>query len=164
MLDGWLADLEASEYATWQDLREYAEAINGPAGRTVLRLVEPIHARADRAMTALVVALQLANVVRDVGEDRRLGRIYLTTEDLRRHHGSVDELRSARPTPQLRRLIRFEVQRARELFVGGIEVTELTHPRCRPFVWAVIEHRRVILTQVERRGYDVFTRPATLGA
>jgi phytoene synthase len=164
MLDGWRADLEVSEYATWQELREYAEAINGPAGRMVLRLVEPIHPRADHAMTELVVALQLANVVRDVGEDMRLGRIYLPAEDLRCHDVTLDELRAARPTPRLRRLIRFEVQRARELFARGVEVTELIHPRCRPFVWAVIEHHRVMLTEVERRGYDVFTRPTTLGA
>ncbi|WP_051813739.1 phytoene/squalene synthase family protein [Streptomyces sp. NRRL S-340] len=163
MLAAWLRDLEVSEYATWQELRDYSEAINGPPGRMILRLVEAVDARADRAMTELVVALQLANVVRDVGEDIRLGRIYLPTEDLRRFGVTPDELRAARITPRLRRLIRFEVQRARALFACGMEVTELIRPRCRPFVWAVIERNLATLAQVERHGYDIFARPTTLG-
>ncbi|MET7570711.1 phytoene/squalene synthase family protein [Streptomyces sp. NPDC005492] len=163
MLDGWLADLEVREYATWQELREYAEGICGSFGRMVLRVMEPTHARADQAMDELGVALQLANIVRDVAEDLRRGWIYLPAEDLRRFGVTHDELRAARPTPRLRGLIRFEVQRARELFARGVEVAELVHPRCEPFVWAVVEHYRVMLTQVERQGYDVFTRPTALG-
>lgn len=164
MLAGWLADLEVSEYATWHELRGYIEMIDGPVGRMVLRLVEPIRAQADDAMAELVVALQLTNFVRDIAEDIRMGRVYLPTEDLQRYNVTVDDLRTTRPTPRLRRLVRFEVQRARELFARGVEVTELIHPRCRPFVWAVIENHRILLAEVERRGYDVFTRPVTLGA
>ncbi|MGD3112919.1 phytoene/squalene synthase family protein [Streptomyces sp. YGL11-2] len=163
MLAGWLADLEVSRYATWQELRSYIEAILGPFGRMVLRLIEPISAQADDAMAELVVALQLTNFVRDIGEDIHMGRVYLPAEDLQRYNVTVDELRAARPTPQLRGLVRFEVQRARELFARGVEVAELVHPRCRPFVWAVIEHHRILLAEVERRGYDVFTRPVSLG-
>jgi squalene synthase HpnC len=109
-------DQRISEYATWEDLREYCRHSADPVGRLVLGLllldrdVELVAASDD-----VCTGLQLVNFLQDVPRDLELGRIYLPLEDRRR----FDVTALDHPSPELVDLLRFEAARARDLLAAG---------------------------------------------
>jgi phytoene synthase len=164
MLAGFRVDLTVSEYAAWGDLRSYIHAIDGTAGRMFLKVLEPVDPRAEEVTTALEEAVQLTGMPRDVVEDVRTDRVYPPAEDLKRFGVTQDDLHAVKATPQLRGLVAFEVHRARELFTNGVEVLSMVRPGSRPCLWAITEIHRTLLTEIERRDYDVFARRVALSA
>src|SRR4051795_6701436 len=104
--------------ATWDELITYMDGSAGTVGRIMAALLGvPAHHHAD--LGRLGVAFQLANFIRDVGEDRELDRIYLPAEDRARFGVSEDDLTAPRTNPRTRALIAHEVARARSLFAAA---------------------------------------------
>src|SRR5919108_669444 len=104
----------------------------------------------------LGLALQLTNIVRDVGVDLARGRVYLPQEDLTRFGCTVDDLRRGRVTPAVRALLAFQCVRARQYFSHSAQALRRTSPRklvAAEIMGAVYQE---ILRRVERSGYDVF--------
>jgi phytoene/squalene synthetase len=114
---------------------------------------------ADRVCTAL----QLAEHWQDVGEDLARGRVYLPLEDLARFGVDEDALRTGRRTEGFRRLMAFEVERARELLADGIPLVGSLSGRARLAVAAYVAGGRAALDAVERSGYDVLARSPRAG-
>ncbi|MGI5336358.1 phytoene/squalene synthase family protein [Streptomyces sp. CA-181903] len=162
LLAGLRADLSVRQYATWEDVRRYITGITGAAGRMFLRVLEPVDPRAEEVMVALEEAMQLTDMLRDVVEDARQGRVYLPAEDLQRFGIARNDLRGGPATPQLRRLVRFQVRRAHELFAAGAETIGMIRPDSRPCLWAITETHRTLLAEIEQRDYDVFSRRVAL--
>ena len=109
-------DQRNSEYATWEELREYCRHSADPVGRLVLGLLR-LHDDAElvAASDDVCTGLQLVNFLQDVPRDLALGRIYLPRED--RERFGVTEL--DRPSGELTQLLQFEAERARGLLVRG---------------------------------------------
>jgi phytoene synthase len=148
LVDGGLQDLEQSTYADFADLRGYCEKVAGAVGLACV----PVYGSDDteRAMT-LGIALQLINIIRDVDEDSRLGRVYLPQDELVAFE--VDELA---PSPQFRELMAFEAERARTYLAEGLRLLESLDRRSALCVGTFAGLYRETLDRIEAAGFDVF--------
>ena len=113
-----------------------------------------------RAMLSdhICTALQLANFWQDLSRDCDIGRVYLPEEDCCRFGYSDDDLAARRFTPAFAELMRFEVERTRELFERGRPLIEMLPPDLRIDVELFLRGGLAVLRKIERCGYDVWTR------
>jgi len=158
LIDGVEMDLDRSRYRSFDDLREYCWRVASTVG---LVCIEIFGQRSDRAREYAVnlgIALQLTNILRDVGGDAERGRVYLPQDDLQRFGCTDDDLRAGTVTAKVRDLLAFEAARAREYY--GKAAGLLTGLDARPLVAAEIMSRiyRETLDRIERAGYDVFSQ------
>lgn len=158
---GLVSDLTRERVDTVDELLVYCRRVGGVIGL----LVAPIcgYRGGDRTLAdalALGEAMQLTNIVRDVGEDFARGRIYLPSELLERHGVTVGDLRSGVPSRRYQALLHELVVLADSLYRrgwGGIGKLEGTA------AWAVAFaalNYQAILAKVEKNGYDNLTRRA----
>src|SRR5438067_1128153 len=116
VIDGVAMDLDTTRYETFEALLEYCRRVASAVGLICIRIFGCSSARACDYALNLGVALQLTNILRDVGGDLALGRVYLPQEDLRRFGCTVEDLVASTVTEPLRRLMSFECQRARDFY------------------------------------------------
>jgi phytoene synthase len=114
----------------------------------------------SHAAVALGIANQLTNILRDVGEDRSRGRIYLPQEDLERFGYSEAELLAGTVNDNWRALMRFQLERARMWFARSEAGVRWLAPDARWPVWASLRLYRGILDVIEEHHYDVFNKRA----
>ena len=156
LVGGGLQDIDQSTYADFADLRGYCEKVAGAVGLACV----PIYGSDDteRAMT-LGIALQLINIIRDVDEDRRLGRVYLPQDELTAF--GVEELA---PSPQFRELMAFEAERARAYLAEGLRLLDSLDRRSALCVGTFAGLYRETLDRIEAGGFDVFGEKTRLSA
>jgi phytoene synthase len=148
LIDGCEMDVNGTSYETFDDLVGYCRRVAGSIGQLSLsvfgtRYPESAAPRAE----ALGVALQVTNILRDVVEDRGMGRVYLPREDAARV-GCAPDLSS--PPDTVAALVASEVQPAREWFARGLELLPLLDRRSRGCVAAMAGIYRRILDRIER--------------
>lgn len=158
LIDGVEMDLDRSRYETFEDLREYCWRVASTVG---LICIEIFGQRSDRAREYAVnlgIALQLTNILRDVGSDAEQGRIYLPQEDLRRFGCTDEDLRAGTMTAAVREMMAFEASRATEYYAKAAALRERLDARS--LVAAEIMGRiyHETLRRIERAGYDVFSQ------
>ncbi len=148
LIDGGLQDTEQATYADFAELRGYCEKVAGAVGLACV----PVYGSDDRehAMT-LGVALQLINIIRDVGEDRQLGRVYLPQDEL-----AAFEVEELAPSPQFRELMAFEAERARAHLAEGLRLLDSLDRRSSLCVGTFAGLYRETLDRIEAGGFDVF--------
>ncbi len=170
LLDGVAADLSRSRWETWVELERYCQGVAGSVGEMCAAIFGTAGAQATSATVvgrarALGVAMQLTNILRDVGEDARRGRCYLPIDELARHQLTPDDIFSGRLEPADARwqgMMRVQVERARRWFAAaqpGITILESDAQRCAHA--CAIGYAR-ILDAIERNGYDSLHRRASL--
>ncbi|MBI1899319.1 MAG: phytoene/squalene synthase family protein [Acidobacteria bacterium] len=162
MLDGVSGDLDAREFATFADLRQYCYRVASVVGLVTVHIFGFDSPRALELAETCGVAFQLTNILRDVKEDAGRGRLYLPREDLERFGLTRETLCSA--LPQFRALMQFEVARTRKLYEQSRPLIGMVSPATRPALWALIEIYRRLLDRIERSNYDVLTRRVRLPA
>ena len=147
-------DQRVTVYETWVDLKGYCVHSADPVGRLVLGVL----GRADDSEVVALsddvcTGLQLVNFLQDVPRDLALGRVYLPAEDRRRF--GVEEL--DRPSPELRRLLEFEAERARGLLASGEELgRRLGGGRVGRAVALFARGGLAALEALERADWDIF--------
>jgi phytoene synthase len=109
-------DLRISRYATFEELRVYCYRVASAVGLVSIKIFGYRNARCKEYALELGLALQMTNIIRDVGKDLRSGRIYLPQEDLGRFGYSERELQDRQHNERFVRLMEFEAARAREFF------------------------------------------------
>jgi len=154
LVDGGMQDLETTRYATFDDLRGYCEKVAGAVGVACVAVYGSDDV--ERAMT-LGIALQLINIMRDVGEDLRLGRIYLPQEELERF--GVTELAVS---PEWRELMAFQAARARAHLDEGLRLLDSLDRRSALCVATFAGLYRGQLDRMEANGFDVFSADCRL--
>ena len=112
---------------------------------------------------ALGIANQLTNILRDVGEDRGRGRIYLPQEDLQRFGYSEEDLLAGRLNDAWRQLMAFQLERARDWFARSEAGVRWLSADARWPVWTSLRLYRGILDAIEQLDYDVFQHRAYVG-
>jgi phytoene synthase len=112
----------------------------------------------------LGVALQITNILRDVGEDWGLGRLYLPLEELAAYGLSEADVARDRVDERWRAFMRFQIARNRRLYAEAWPGIALLHKDGRLAVAAAGEFYRAILDDIEAHDYDVFSRRAHLSA
>lgn len=157
-------DLTVARYPTFQDTYDYCYMVASAVGLACLEVFgydEP--PEGVRKLAAdLGIAMQLTNVIRDVREDIERDRIYLPQEDLERFGVSEDQIREGRVDDAWRRLLAFEVDRARDYFQRGAQLAPHVYRGSRICPLALASIYEALLDQVERAGYDVFSRRVSL--
>ena len=156
-------DLTVTEYPTYDDLLDYMEGSAAAIGTMMLPILGSIDPAAAREPARqLGFAFQLTNFIRDVAEDADRGRIYLPGKDLADFGVTPHDLHLGVATGAVRRLIAFEVGRARWHYDRAARGIPLLEPASRPCIWAAYRLYGGILDEVEQAGYDVFVRRATV--
>ena len=156
-------DLTVTRYPTFADLLHYMEGSALPVGRAmtyILGVRQPYTvAETLPYADSLAIAMQLSNFWRDIGEDWRIGRVYLPGEDLARFQVTEADIAAGRITPDFIGLLEFEIERTEAYYRNArIGVRRLATGRVG--VMAGLEVYRAILPGIRRNGYDVFTRRA----
>lgn len=151
-------DQRRQRFETFDDLLGYCDYSATPVGRMVLHVLGYRDERRLRLADATCIGLQLANFWQDVSVDLAKGRVYLPLEDLRRFGCDEDDLRTSRAGPNARRLLRFEVARARECFADGRGLEALVARSVRTDVSLFRRGGEAVLDAIEAAGFDVLVR------
>jgi len=156
VIDGVEMDVDARRYATFEDLREYCLRVASAVGLICLDIFGARDARSRQYAIDLGLALQLTNILRDLGRDLRGGRLYLPLEDLARFGVTEDDLRTGAITGPIRALLDFEARRARDFFARA--AAGMPRPDARRLVAARIMGAIYfdLLERIERSDYNVF--------
>jgi len=155
-------DLTVTEYATYDALYEYVYGSAAVIGLQMVPILEPTQPEAYEHAKDLGVAFQLANFVRDVGEDLERGRVYLPIEDLARFGVSREDLERRVVTPGVRAALKFQIARVRALEESSRAGIAMLHPSSQPCIEAARVLYCGIVDAVEDIDYQVFTERATV--
>ena len=153
-------DLTVSTYANYEALSEY---VYGSAAVIGLEMVPILGALSDDAYESakkLGIAFQLANFIRDVGEDLDRGRIYLPLDELAAHGVTEEMLYKRVLTPEIIAALKFQIARVRQLQAEAAPGIDLLHATSRPCIRAASELYCGIVDEVEVIGYDIFNKRA----
>nr|WP_255603483.1 phytoene/squalene synthase family protein [Oscillochloris sp. ZM17-4] len=161
LLAGMAMDLTMHRYATFADLWLYCYRVASVVGLLSMGVTGAAPGAAPYAIK-IGVALQMTNILRDVGEDARRGRVYLPQEDLERFGLTAEDILNHVYDERYRSLMRFEVERARRLYDESWPGIGLLPPDSRLGVAAAAKFYRGILDNLAAHGYDSFTRRAHL--
>jgi phytoene synthase len=166
LIDGCEMDLTITRYQDWPSLERYCYCVASTVGLVSMHIIglnrAEQHDAAVAKATTLGVALQLTNILRDVGEDLSRGRIYLPQEDLIRFGYSDDDLRQRVIDARFKALMRFQMDRADALYDDGLGGVAYLKADGRLAVAAAAILYRGILGKIHLNDYDVFTRRAHL--
>ena len=158
LVAGGLMDVERTRYESWDELREYCRCVAGAVGLACTAVYGPSdpHA-APRYAEAMGLALQQINIMRDVPEDWRLGRVYLPQDELARFGVVEDDIADARRVPGWRPLMEHQADRAERLLEEGRRLLPLLDRRSAMCVRAFAGIYHGLLEQMRSREYDVFS-------
>jgi phytoene synthase len=159
LIDGGLQDLDQTRYTTFDDLYGYCTKVAGAVGMSCVAVYGSDDV--ERAET-LGVALQLINIIRDVREDWRLGRVYLPQDELSSFGVTEDEIAAGRATDRWRALMTFQSERARAYLQDGLGLLRSLDARSALCVSTFAGIYRATLDRIEERGFDVFDEPPQL--
>lgn len=153
------SDLDRKSIKKFDELERYCYQVASTVGITLCYVFRSASVEALAAARSLGIAMQLTNVVRDVGGDLRLGRVYLPEDELQRFGISKADIhRMASPGADIddryRRLMRFQIERANAYYHAGIAGVALLPLDCRVPILSAARLYQRILRAVERNDYD----------
>jgi phytoene synthase len=153
-------DLTVQEYETYDDLLEYVYGSAAVIGLEMVPVLGFSDIAAFESAKKLGIAFQLANFIRDVGEDLDRGRIYLPIQELAQFGVSREMLEARVLTPQIIEALKFQIARVRRLQVEATPGIQLLDASSRPCIQAASSLYCGIVDEVEKIGYDIFNRRA----
>jgi len=153
-------DLTVSEYQTFDDLMEYVYGSASVIGLQMVPILGALSPDAYPLAEKLGTAFQLANFIRDVGEDLDRGRIYLPIKELESHGVTWEMLNQRVVTPQIRSALKEQIARVRRLQREADAGIHLLEPSSRPCIEAASELYCGIVDEVEKIDYQIFTERA----
>ena len=153
-------DLTVQEYETYDDLLEYVYGSAAVIGLEMVPVLGFSDIAAFESAKKLGIAFQLANFIRDVGEDLDRGRIYLPIQELAQFWVSREMLEARVLTPQIIEALKFQIARVRRLQVEATPGIQLLDASSRPCIQAASSLYCGIVDEVEKIGYDIFNRRA----
>ena len=166
LIAGLRMDLSPRRYATWDELSVYCYRVAGTVGEMASPVLGCRDAAAIPRAIELGIAMQLTNILRDVAEDARLGRLYLPEEDLTAFGCAPEAVLVGRPDGRFADLIAFEIARARALYASAACGLPALSPAGRLTALAGSDLYANILNRIEAQQYDVFrdrARVSTIG-
>ena len=151
-------DQRQHRHPTYEDLLSYCDHSANPVGHLFLYLFGYRDQERQRLADFTCTALQLTNFWQDVRRDFEMGRIYIPQEEMERFECTEDDLASGRCTPGFRRLMAFEVQRARELFHQGMALVDRVEGIVKLDIKLFTLGGLSVLDAIQRQGYDVLRK------
>lgn len=156
LLAGVQMDLHISRYETFEELYVFCYRVAAVVGLMMVPVLGYHHAGAFRYAEKLGVAMQLTNILRDVREDRELGRIYIPREELRRFDCSENHIFEERMTPSFRALMKYQVERALSYYSEAARGIPLLAADARFAIHSASRIYRGILKRLQARDYNPF--------
>jgi phytoene synthase len=168
LIDGCEMDLTVTRYRAFDDLAKYCYCVASTVGLISMHILgvngdDPeLFERSRTPAIDLGIALQLTNILRDVGEDLARGRIYLPQEDLQRFDYTEDDLHNRVIDERFRALMQFEIDRASELYARSLPAIANLSQDSRLALGAAALLYRGILDRIVENDFDVFHKRAHL--
>ena len=145
------------QYETFDELYDYCYHVASVVGLTCIRIFGYRDPRAEKLAEQTGVAFQLTNIIRDVQEDARLGRVYLPREDFARFGLDPHVVTNGSASESLRPVLEFEALRARGFYRAADDLLPLIDEDSQPALWTLVEIYRRLLERIIARNYDVFS-------
>jgi phytoene synthase len=158
VLDGVIADLGPVRFATFADLYPYCWRVASAVGLACIHIWGFRDERALAPAEAAGIAFQLTNILRDLGEDRERGRLYLPLDELERFGCRPPAEWSGHGDPAFRAFMQFQIARARDYYAQAEPLFEQLRPPGRAVFRAMRDTYRGLLDAIEAADGDVFTR------
>lgn len=162
LIAGIRSDLQPEPFETWDDLRHYCYCVAGTVGLLTAPVLGCSRESALPCAVELGIAMQLTNILRDVGEDARQQRVYLPLADLAAFGCTPESLLAGRPAGRFQELMAFEIARARSLYVSARPGIAALSPAGQMTTLAASRLYASILTRIEELDYDVLSTRATV--
>jgi phytoene synthase len=163
LIDGVARDLSQVRYQTFDELATYCYGVASTVGLMSMYIVGFQSNEAVPYAIKLGVALQMTNILRDVGEDYHNGRLYLPREELAFYGIQEADIADGRITESWRQFMKFQIERTRQLYEESWMGVRMLEPEGQFSIGAASVFYQGILDEIERNGYDVFTQRASLG-
>jgi phytoene synthase len=163
LIDGIARDLAQSRYQTFADLTEYCYGVASTVGLMVMHIIGFQSASAVPYAIKLGVALQLTNILRDVGADWQTGRLYLPQDELAHFGVTESDIARGNVSQRWRLLMRHQIQRTRQLYHEAEPGIALLEKEGRFAIQSAAGLYQAILDDIEAHDYDVFRRRAHVG-
>jgi phytoene synthase len=164
LIRGMEMDLGKTRYATFEELRNYCMLVASSVGLMCRQIFGYLNDSTREYAINLGIALQLTNILRDIKEDSRRGRIYLPLEDLRRFGCTEEDLLACRYTPEFVTMMRFECDRASRYFDMARDALRNEDKRfffAARIMWSIYAHT---LQRIKRSNYNVFERRISISS
>lgn len=160
LLEGVRMDLDKRRYANFDELKLYCYRVASTVGLMASDVIGFEDSRALEYAINLGIAMQLTNILRDVGEDAAKGRIYIPQDELQEYGYSEEELLRGEINPRFVQLMQFQIARARHYYEQAIPGIEYLDKKCRFSISLAASLYSQILGRIEHNKYDVFTKRA----
>lgn len=162
LIEGVARDLQQIRYETFADLANYSYGVASTVGLMAMHIIGFSGSEAIPYAVRLGVALQLTNILRDVGEDWRAGRLYLPQEEIRQFELCEEDIGQCCLDGRWQAFMDFQVERARKLYDESWEGIQMLNPDGRFAIAAAADLYRAILDDIQAHHCDVFSRRARI--
>jgi phytoene synthase len=156
VIEGVEMDLDLKGFETFAELSRYCYHVAGAVGLCCIHVWGFEGPEALPLAVDCGTAFQLTNILRDLGEDAAMGRVYLPAEDLKRFGYQTADIVAHCRDERFRELMAFQVARAREFYARAHLLFPLLKPSGRPIYRAMLRIYHGLLDEIERRDFDVF--------
>ncbi len=163
LIEGVARDLSQTRYTDFSQLAEYCYGVASTVGLMSMHIIGFAGSEAVPYAVKMGVALQMTNILRDVGEDWQHGRVYLPQNELAQFGIADNDLAAGRVDNRWRRLMRFQIERTHRLYDDSWPGIALLHRDGQFSIAAAADLYRAILGAIEANGCDVFRRRAHIG-
>ena len=162
IIDGMEMDLDRVRYTDFDGLKKYCWHVASAVGILAAHIFGLKNPQTEKYAEKLGLAFQMTNIIRDVGEDLKIGRIYLPADELKQFNVSEEDLKNARYTPEFRELMQFQAQRALSLYDEAFALLpEEDRPSQRPGLMMASIYRELLL-QIQKKDFPVLTEHVSL--
>ncbi len=162
LIDGVCMDLTKNRYENFDELYSYSYKVASVVGMMVSEIFGYDNSKALKHAEELGIAMQLTNILRDVGEDLNRDRIYLPKDEMRRFGITEEQVKKGLVDDAFRDFMRFQIDRAHCYYQKACYgIPMLSRDSRLPVILAQMNYRR-ILTKIEKNDYDVFSKRAYL--
>jgi phytoene synthase len=162
VLEGMAMDLRQNRYLDYPALERYCHNVAGVVGELSAGIFGASEERTFEYARRLGLALQLTNIIRDVGEDARRGRVYLPLDELQRHGVTVADLLAGRYADGYLPLMRFQAQRARDLYAAALAALPAADRLAQRPGLIMGAIYATLLDEIEREGFRVLHQRVAL--
>ncbi|MDR2154144.1 MAG: presqualene diphosphate synthase HpnD [Burkholderiaceae bacterium] len=162
VIEGCQMDLTQTRYLDFAALQRYCHLVAGVVGEVSARIFGQTEPQTTEYAHHLGRAMQLTNIIRDVGEDARRGRIYLPMNELRRFDVKADEILQGAYSERFTALMRFQAERARQGYAQALALLPATDRRSQKPGLMMASIYRTLLAEIERDGFRVLHQRVAL--
>jgi phytoene synthase len=161
LIKGVSMDISKKEYGTFSELRTYCYRVASVVGLMLMYIMGISNLRKfKRYGSKLGIAMQLTNILRDVGEDARMGRVYFPKDELARFGLVKEDVLSLRKSAAMIDFLKFQIARARKYYAEAIACLAMIHKEVRLVIALALTIYREILDVIEENEYEVFGKRA----